>query len=203
MLHSFPSIIHRKLTIHVLLCIILPVIVCGCEDLPFDDKVTVREFTIRSGEHYATPRLTETTSTKRVAFFATFDESARYAFADASEQADINKLLGFSDCTTHHHENSARFGWRWYNDQLEIHAYCYVDSVRVHELIGTVDIGDKIRYEITTTPEAYEFFLNGEKKLAIPRAQTCDEGLNYLLYPYFGGSVPAPHDVHIKIEMLK
>lgn len=179
------------------------IVLAGCEDLPFEkEPVAVREFLIRSGEHYATPRLMETTEVKRVAFLATFDASARYAFADASQQADINKLMGFSDCATHHQQNSARFGWRWYNEQLEIHAYCYVDSVRVHELVGTVDIGDENRYEITATPDAYEFFLNGEKKAVIPRAQTCEEGLNYMLYPYFGGTVSAPHDVRIKIEML-
>lgn len=188
------------------LFVLLPVLflaLWGCEDLPFDKKaVTVREFTIRSGEHYATPRLLETTKVKRIAFLATFDESARYALADVSQQGDINKLMGFSDCDAHHHKNSARFGWRWYNEQLEIHAYCYVDGIRVHKLVGTVDVGDENRYEITATPDAYEFFLNGEKKVAIPRTQTCEEGSNYLLYPYFGGSVPAPHDVRIKIEML-
>ena len=175
----------------------------GCEDLPFDkEPVTVREFTIPTGEHYATPRLMETTEVKKVAFRATFDESARYVLADASQQADVNKLMGFSDCSAHHHENSARFGWRWYNEQLEIHAYCYVDSVRIHELVGTVDIGAENHYELTATADAYEFVLNGEKKASIPRTQSCDEGLNYLLYPYFGGSVPAPHDVRIKIQML-
>lgn len=175
----------------------------GCEDLPFEkEPVTVREFVIRAGEHYASPRLMETTKVKKVTFLATFDESARYAFADESQQADINKLMGFSDCATHHHENSARFGWRWFNEQLEIHAYCYVDSVRVHELVGTVDIGDENRYEITATSDAYEFFINGEMKATIARTQTCEEGLNYMLYPYFGGTVSAPHDVRIKIQML-
>lgn len=193
----------KSLSPSFLILPMLAICLVACDDLPFDkERVTARDFTIRSGEHYATPRLMETTEVKRVAFLATFDESARYAFADKSQQADINKLMGFSDCSTQHHENSARFGWRWYNEQLEIHAYCYVDSVRIHEWVGTVNIGEENRYEIAVTPGAYEFFLNGEKKATIDRAQTCEEGLNYLLYPYFGGSVPAPHDVRIKIEML-
>lgn len=186
--------------------IILPIVIIslmGCEDLPFGkEPASIREFTIASGEHFATPRLMETTEVKSVGFLATFDESARYTLADASQQADINKLMGFSDCGAHHHENSARFGWRWYNEQLEIHAYCYVDSVRVHEFVGAVDIGDENRYEISATTEAYEFFLNGEKKVVIPKIQSCEAGLNYILYPYFGGTVPAPHDVRIRIEML-
>lgn len=178
-------------------------LVSACDDLPFErDPVSVREYTIGTGEHYATPKLMETTELKRVAFRATFDESARYTLNDPSLQSNINKLMGFSDCSAHHHTNSARFGWRWYNNQLEIHAYCYVDSVRVHQYIGTVKIGEESLYEITATTDAYTFSIDGEKTVSIPRAESCNSGLNYMLYPYFGGSVPAPHDVRIKIEMV-
>ena len=121
----------------------LLLLLSACEDLPFErDPVSVREYTIGTGEHYATPKLIETTELKRVAFRATFDASARYTLDDPSLQSNINKLMGFSDCSTHHQTNSARFGWRWYNDRLEIHAYCYVDSVRVHQYIGTVNVGE-------------------------------------------------------------
>lgn len=175
----------------------------ACEELPFEQEtLSAREFTIATGEHYATPKLMETTEMKRVAFRATFDESARYSLGDPSLQSNINKLMGFSDCSTHHHTNSARFGWRWYNDQLEIHAYSYVDSVRVHQYVATVNIGEENLYEIAATTDAYTFSLNGEEKVSIPRAETCNGGMNYLLYPYFGGSVPAPHNVRIKIEMV-
>lgn len=195
-------IVRNKLS-YSLILLVISLVVPGCEDLPFaKEKVSVHEFTIASGEHYATPRLLGSTEAKTLAFLATFDESARYTLSDASQQADINKLMGFSDCSVPHHENSARFGWRWLNEKLEIHAYCYVDSVRVHEFVGTVDIGDENRYEISATSDAYEFSLNGEKKAVIRRTQSCDEGVNYLLYPYFGGTVPAPHDVRIKIEVV-
>ncbi len=179
-------------------------VLSACEDLPFAEApASVREYTIETGEHYATPKLLETTELKRVAFRATFDGSARYNLDDPSLQSNINKLMGFSDCSAHHHANSARFGWRWYNDQLEIHAYCYIDSVRVHQYIGTANIGEENLYEITATTEAYVFSVDGEEKVSVPRAESCNDGLNYMLYPYFGGSVPAPHDVRIKIEMVE
>lgn len=175
----------------------------ACEDLPFErDPVAVREYTIGTGEHYSTPKLLETTGLKHMAFRATFDSSARYTLSDPTQQSNINKLMGFSDCSTHHHTNSARFGWRWYNGRLEIHAYCYADSVRVHQYIGTVNIGEENLYEITATTDAYDFSINGEENVSIPRAESCNGGMNYLLYPYFGGSVPAPHEVRIKIEMV-
>lgn len=176
-------------------------IASGCE-LPFEKELSTRAFVIRTGEHYSTPRLTETFTKEKLTFRATFDESAVYDLADDSMQENKNKLMGFSDCSSPHHENSARFAWQWNNDQLEIFAYCYVDSVRIEEFVGTVALNEENHYEIARTDAEYVFYLNGEKKAAVARATACDGGLNYMLYPYFGGSVPAPHEVRIEIEML-
>lgn len=176
----------------------------GCEELPLKSgEISAREFIIPAGQHYASPKLMETLETNHVAFRATFDESAQYVLSDPSLQSNVNKLMGFSDCNAHHHENSARFGWRWYENRLEIHAYCYIDSIRVHELIATVNPNEENVYEIVREANAYIFFINGEKKTEISRAQSCSEGVSYKLYPYFGGSAPAPHDVHINIKMIE
>ena len=176
----------------------------SCEEAPINEmRASTREFLISAGEHYSTPALIETTGAKKVTFRATFDESARYVLPNASVQSNINKLMGISDCNSHHHKNSARFGWRWFENKLEILAYCYVDSLRIHELVGTVNINEENLYEISVTTDAYQFSLNGEDKVSIPRTRTCNEGVNYMLYPYFGGSVPAPHDIRIKIQMLE
>ena len=192
------SLLQKGIIAAFLMCLI------ACEEPPIEStNVAAREFLIPVGAHYATPKLMETTEATRVEFRATFDESARYELADPSLQSNINKMMGFSDCNSHHHLNSARFGWRWFDNQLEIHAYCYVNSIRVHEIVGTVDINEENHYEISATEDAYLFFLNGEQKVSIPRTGSCKEGLNYMLYPYFGGSVPAPHDVRIKIQILE
>ena len=175
----------------------------GSCELPFEKELTSQEFLIRQGEHYATPRLTETFGPSSLKFRATFDESARYTFEDRSMQQNKNKLMGFSDCSSLHHENSARFAWQWFNDQLEIYAYCYVDSVRVEEFLGVVEIGEENLYELTIGEEAYDFYLDGAFKTSVKRSDNCPEGTKYLLYPYFGGTVPAPHDVKVKIEMIR
>lgn len=170
-------------------------------DVPFEPEAS-RDFVISEGQHYATPRLYETFHENKLAFRATFDESAKYNLGDASLQSNINKLMGFSDCGAHHHANSARFGWLWDRDQVEIYAYCYVDSVRIHQAIAKVKLNEENLYEIATTESAYVFFINGEKKAAIEKGNVCADGVRYMLYPYFGGSAPAPHDVRVAIEMV-
>lgn len=173
----------------------------ACCEVPLDDKAS-RDFIIRSGEHYSTPRLYETFTGEKLTFRATFDASAQYVLKDPALQSSKNKLMGYSDCHSAHHANSARFAWQWYNDRLEIFAYCYVDSVRVEEFVGVVEINKGNLYEIRTTDTDYVFFLNGERKADIARTTACEDGLNYMLYPYFGGTLPAPHDVRVNIEML-
>jgi hypothetical protein len=135
-----------------------------------------------------------------IRFEATFDNSARYSTAVASNQADINKLYGVSDCGTNHHLNSARFGWRWYQDRLEIHAYTYVQGKRNTAYITTVQPEQKNVYELELGDEEYTFRVN-EKSLSLPRG--CSQlSSGYQLYPYFGGNEPAPHDVTIRIKEM-
>jgi hypothetical protein len=172
----------------------------GC-DSPFETKAS-RKFIIAAGEHYSNPRLFETFTDNNLTFRATFDASAKYDLGDASLQSNINKLMGFSDCNSLHHENSARFGWKWENERLDIYAYCYVDSVRIHQYVGTVQLHEENLYEIAAKGNEYMFSLNGKVKVAIRKAAVCEEGAKYMLYPYFGGSVPAPHDVTVKIEIV-
>ena len=172
----------------------------GCDN-PFEAKPS-RKFLINAGEHYSSPRLFEKFEENKLSFRATFDASAKYDLGDPSLQSNINKLMGFSDCNALHHENSARFGWKWEREKLDIYAYCYVDSVRIHEFVGTVALHEENLYEITATTSEYVFYLNGERKVAIQKAAVCEAGARYMLYPYFGGSVPAPHDVTVEIEII-
>ena len=175
--------------------------ISGCEG-PLEEGINTREFVIREGEHYSSPRLLETVNSAHLKFRATFDESARYTLEDPSTQANLNKLMGFSDCGNLHHENSARFAWGWLDNQLKIYAYCYVDSARVHTFVGNVNVNEENLYEIGVADDSYVFYLNGQRKAAIRRKPECQEGIRYMLYPYFGGSVPAPHDVRVKIEVV-
>jgi len=162
----------------------------------------VRRFTIKKGEHYSTPKLVEMQQSRSLVFEARFDESATYDFGDLALQSNKNKLMGFSDCNSMHHENSARFGWQWMNNQLEIYAYCYVNGQRLEQFLGVVNLYEFTRYEIELTDAHYIFRLNHGEPVAIARGNTCTTGAYYRLWPYFGGHIPAPHDVSIDIKMI-
>jgi hypothetical protein len=173
----------------------------SCEPVP--DDLFVRTFIIKKGEHYSTPRLVEALQSDRLIFTAIFDESAMYDHNDAAQQTNKNKLLGFSDCNSTHHQNSARFAWQWYNNRLEIFAYCYVDGERFENFIGTVEINEVNRYEIRLTELNYVFILNDETSVVMPRGNHCNTGTYYMLWPYFGGTLPAPQDVRIDVSIQR
>lgn len=179
----------------------MTIIFSGCESLP--EGSLVRHFVIEQGEHYSSPRYVETLQSDRLVFEATFDETARYVFEDQTHQDAKNKLLGFSDCNSAHHENSARFGWQWYNDRLEIYAYCYVNGVRTEEFVGTKELHKTGRYEITIRDDEYVFRLDNGEPVVLPRGNTCDKGVYYMLWPYFGGTLAAPHNVHVAISIIR
>ncbi len=166
-----------------------------------EEKVDlVRVFVIRKGEHYATPRVLESLQTSTIRFQARFDASAVYDFRQEGFQDSKNKLFGFSDCNDLHHDNSARFAWQWFNDRVEIFAYCYVDGERVEAFVGTVGLNEFSDYRISITDGYYEFQLNGGEPVRIKRGSVCERGVYYKLWPYFGGTLPAPHDVTIAIR---
>lgn len=137
-----------------------------------------------------------------LSFEARFDETAKYMTKSADNQADINKLLGFSDCGNDHHTNSARLGWRWYNDRLEILAYVYNKGQRITEYITSVPLDEFVSYEISKTSQGYRFKVS-DKVVNIPADfKDCTGGANYYLWPYFGGDETAPQNILIVIQVL-
>jgi 5-methylcytosine-specific restriction endonuclease McrBC regulatory subunit McrC len=167
------------------------------------EDVFVRHFKIATGEHYSSPRLLEVLQEDRLVFKARFDQSAKYDLGSEALQTNKNKLLGFSDCNSLHHENSARFAWQWHNNQIEIFAYCYQNGQRVESFVGTVEIDAINLYQIQVAKNDYIFSLNNETPVTIQRGAVCQKGAYYFLWPYFGGSLPAPHEVNIEIEIIR
>lgn len=161
----------------------------------------VRTWTIPAGAHDANGATVATTSTDRLHFRVRFDESAQYATTDPANQADINKLRGFSDCSSHHQTDSARFGWRWTSDRVEILAYTYVGGARQSALLGSVQPGEWHEYELRATPSGYVFRLDGVDT-AMPRGCSAEGLLKYQLWPYFGGDEVAPHTITLQMEEL-
>lgn len=183
-----------KNILFILCCLFL----AACE--PREEEIGVKDYLIRQGEHYATSRKLDLLQSERLRFEATFNHTAKYRLDTDVLQTSYNKLMGFSDCNGTHHDNSARFGWRWLNNRLEIAAYCYVNKQRVEQFVGVVEIDVPHQYEIVRSHDAYTFYLDGEEKVTVPRHPRCNTGVYYLLYPYFGGTEPAPHDITIRIK---
>jgi len=155
-------------------------------------------YTIAEGQHSCDKSTFVTENFDTLEFKAKFDSSAIYKTIISNNQADINKLYGLSDCGSLHQVNSARFGWRWYNNHLEIWAYTYNDSVRDYKLVGTVSFNEFNTYKIIFTEAKYIFLLN-EKRIEMPRHCSAT-AKGYRLYPYFGGDETAPHAIKIWIS---
>lgn len=165
-----------------------------------EQAAEVKKYVIRTGEQHATLTY-ETAELSKLKFKALFDSSSIYKTVDPANQADINKLYGLSDCNSYHHNNSARFGWRWYDNQLEIWAYSYVNGERLSVFIDTVAPGTFNNYEILFTENKYLFRLNS-KEIEMERACQA-KATGYKLFPYFGGNETAPKDISIWIQELK
>lgn len=157
---------------------------------------------IKKDNHYAETGSFSKFNGTIIQFKAIFDSSAIYQTKLISNQNDINKLYGVADCGTHHHENSARFGWRWNGETVEILAYYYVNKVRKSVKLGNAGIGQENRYVISVEGNQYVFQYN-EKVTKVERHCDSPEFDGYLLYPYFGGDETAPHDISIHISTLK
>jgi hypothetical protein len=182
---------------NIFVLVIVGFIFANCEE----QADLSRNFVMSEGEHYSSPRLVQSLQSNTLGFTATFNETAIYHFEETGFQDSKNKLLGFSDCNSLHHENSARFAWQWYNEQLEIYAYCYVNGVREEKFLGVVELHKKNRYQLKVTDGNYVFQLNNQEPVYMKRGNTCEKGLYYMLWPYFGGTLPAPHDVYISLAI--
>ena len=163
-------------------------------------------FTIQKGGHYCSPTLAEITSKNELIFKVVFDSSCVYKNIDTTNQKDINKLYGFSDCNTDHLTNSARIGWRWYLNEmqkyeLQLMAFVHINGVIQPDVkIAVAEIGTVLNCRITCLPGKYQFEVNGSvAEMIRPCAART---IAYKLYPYFGGDETAPHRIRIFIDEL-
>ena len=180
----------------VLLLLFSAVLLFSCRMMyPFDEEIV---FTIPEGAHYSTGRFLTYISDNRTDFSFSFDESAEYDLGNSNPR-DINKLFGFAEKSpVNIHRHSARFGWRWYNDSLQIHGYAYTDGTRKSLLLGTADIDTTYSAAIIAHEDKYEFIFEGIS-LFIERNGIFTSSRKYLSYPYFGGDETAPNEVRITL----
>ena len=158
-------------------------------------------YLIKKGYHYSDGSQYKTIGNDEMKFVVVFDSSVIYRSALPENQYDINKLFGFSDNGTDHHQYSARFGWRWSDQALRLFAYVYNNGKVESKEIGAVKIGDEINCVIRINASNYVFIMN-DLIIQMPRQSAGSKATGYQLYPYFGGDETAPHDIKIRIRQI-
>ncbi|MDO6389021.1 hypothetical protein Q4E40_02695 [Pontibacter sp. BT731] len=131
----------------------------------------------------------------------TFDDNCLTPSQDAD---DINKLFGLSHGLDHHKE-SARFGWRAKGDRIEILTYVYKGGKRYYEPLIEVVPFEDVYLELCRTKEGWKFTASGYGFTIEQKTVQTLAGFPLFykrLYPYFGGTYPAPETMKIKIEWL-
>jgi hypothetical protein len=133
---------------------------------------------------------------------AKFTESCLYDKLDRED--DLNKLYGFS--LGRHHTNSLRIGWRpsrKYKDEIEIWSYIYTNSERTYRLLKTVTINDWHEYEAHWVDGVITIRITDPSRVdnvysfIAPQPKT---KIGYMLFPFFGGQAPAPHNMKLYIK---
>lgn len=168
---------------------------------------TFRKFTIKQGAHYCDQNALSHVSGTSMNFVAKFDSTAIYpaVITDYNHAYDVNKLWGFSEGFSNQY-NSARIGWRWLNGQLQLFAYVYVKGTLLRDpisydppFIKSVNIGSEVNCSIAVSGSKYIFTVDGVV-VQTARGTTSSTYSGYQQYPYFGGTLTAPHLINIYIK---
>jgi len=161
-------------------------------------------YEIKKGNHYSSQLRLGAVSNRSFKFEALFNNTAIYQTVDPKNQGDTNKLYGFADCGDHHMTNSARFGWRWLNNQLEIMAFVHRDGKFYFHSMGPAQLNRAYDYQIKLSEDnsEYLFIFNGEE-VRMERGCQTEKFFGYISGPYFGGDETAPHDISIRVERRK
>lgn len=168
----------------------------GCKKID-SNGYTIYE--IKEGKHKSTYRYKNTKS-NYINFTVLFDSSAVYQTVNPTNQYDVNKLYGVSDCGCNHIKYSMRIGWRWVDNNLELLWYRHKNENFDFDVITTVPVGTPITCSISLVEGIYEVCVDGICKTIL---RPCEENYTrYYLYPYFGGDERAPHDIKILLQQI-
>jgi hypothetical protein len=170
-------------------------------------SATFKKYTIQQGAHYCDQNVVSAVSGTTMNFVAKFDSTAIYpaVITDYNHAYDVNKLWGFSEGFNNQY-NSARIGWRWLNGELQLFAYVYVNGTLLRDpisydppFIKSVQIGSEINCSIAISGSGYIFTVDGIV-VQTTRGATGTKFRGYQQYPYFGGTLTAPHIINIFIK---
>ncbi len=189
------------------LCFALALMVCSCEKnldpiISTTDAKTISgftQYTIKQGQHFSGQNKYKPVAADELKFSVLFDSSAIYKTILPENQYDINKLYGFSDNNIDHRQFSARLGWRWNANALELFAYVYNQGIVSYKELTTIELSVETMCSIKVSPDYYLFTVNNYTD-SLPRLSKTPLATGYQLYPYFGGDEVSPHDLNIWIK---
>lgn len=152
-------------------------------------------YTIKQGDHYSGFRFKPYIGSRNLKAFVQFTPSCAYTLPEAN-QPSVNKLTGF----TMGFRDSARFGWKSSgedSDEIILCAYVHHKGkiVRPQGLIR-VPINKEVCIQLIRQENWVHWLVDG-----IIIAQYCffpnPWKFGYVQGVYFGGTLPAPHDIEI------
>ena len=164
-------------------------------------------YKIKKGSHYKQGFKVSLTFKDQIRFQCLFDESCVYDLK-SNDNYDINKLYGFGT-SFHHHMQSARVGWRCLdNKNIQLVSYTYDGKSWKNRLkeqvLGTVRPGQAFTCTITIGDNLYRYdFHSEDEKNSVydPIYRKCWP-IRHILFPYFGGNMPAPHDMSLEVTRV-
>lgn len=159
----------------------------------------VRTFNIPANAHYSDGwHFRIFLGLTQIHFRARLHESCLYTPIEIPGQ--INKLFGLA--FGRHHNSSGRVGWRSDGKQIELLSYVYTDkNIRIWRSFGTFDANQWHEFKIRRDKHNLSIELIGGIKHHFHLVNPMPWG--YWLFPYFGGKIPAPHEMMVDVEVLE
>lgn len=163
-----------------------------------------KTYTVRAGKHYAWPPTFKMWLRNEYEYDFIFylDDSCMYNLAENHGQ--INKVAGVAFGP--HHANSIRIGWTGDKTGNYLYAYYYLGGTRLSEKLCEWVPWRRYHASIFNLGNNCICLRLSEFETGTQLAQIVflmkSKGLKYRLGPYFGGIIPAPHDVRVHLEWL-
>jgi len=155
-------------------------------------------FKIPKGKHHSTNKI-KTINRDCIDFELLLTSSCKYQTINPVNQWDVNKIFGFSDGDGHQ-RNSARIGWRWVDNEIQLMAYTHYNGDFYFKKICVAEPGTYYSCRINCLPSSYQFIV--EQDTVLMDRYWIYNNLRYLLWPYFGGDETAPHPIEIRVKLL-
>ena len=140
---------------------------------------------------------------KIISCIVQFDFSSKYDFGN-DEQFDVNKLFGLTFGFSR--KESARFGWRYAPEvnKFFLYAYTYVNGVRAFTKVCECVANHSYVCQLRVHDNYYTFTVFVQKTseeigfCSVEKRH--QKKIAWLLGPFFGGTLPAPHNMTLKLS---